>query len=156
MGMSAVCTVLFVARLLHVPYILMHIRGTPQTMQQNPVYQDVVQEITQFFSEKVNILKLLGVNDIILDPGFGFGKTIEHNYQLLRRLDEFKLFELPILAGLSRKSMIYKYLNTSPDEALNGTTSLNTIALLQGSNILRVHDVKEAVEAIQLVNKLLE
>lgn len=139
---------------LNVPYILMHIKGTPQNMQQNPNYNNVVKEVKNYFTEKVDQLKQLGATNIILDPGFGFGKTVEHNYQLLNTLDEFKDFGFPILAGVSRKSMINKVLNTTPDEALNGTTVLNTIALLKGVKILRVHDVKEAKEAIQLVNQL--
>jgi dihydropteroate synthase len=139
---------------LGVPYILMHIQGTPATMQQNPTYDDVVQDIIICFSERVKKLRLLGVNDIILDPGFGFGKTMEHNYELLNRLDAFKIFQLPIMTGISRKSMIWKLLDITPDESLNGTTVLNTLALAGGANILRVHDVKEAVEAIFLVEKL--
>ncbi len=135
---------------LNVPYIIMHMQGTPGNMQMNPYYDNVVEEIIQYFSEKVNQLKLLGVNDIIIDPGFGFGKTIEHNYQLLNHLDDFKLFELPVLVGVSRKSMIYKILDIQPKEALNGTTVVNTMALVGGANILRVHDVKEANEAIKL------
>ena len=139
---------------LNVPYVLMHIKGTPQNMQEKPTYTNVVDEVKNYFEQKINRLNQLGVNDIILDPGFGFGKTIEHNYQLLKNLDLFKSFDLPILVGVSRKSMINKVINTTPDEALNGTTSLNTIALIKGANILRVHDVKEANETIKLVNKL--
>lgn len=139
---------------LNVPYVLMHIKGSPQDMQDNPTYGNVVEEVYHYFEEKVNKLKQLGVNDIILDPGFGFGKTVEHNYELLNRLNEFKSFGLPILAGLSRKSMINKVINTTPSEALNGTTALNTIALMKGANILRVHDVNEAKETIKLVQKL--
>ncbi len=139
---------------LGVPYILMHIQGTPATMQQNPVYRDVVKEVILFLSERVNRLKLLGVNDIIIDPGFGFGKNIEHNYELMNRLDAFKLFELPVLVGISRKAMIWRYLGIKPDEALNGTTVLNTLALMGGADILRVHDVKAAVEAVKIVSKL--
>jgi dihydropteroate synthase len=139
---------------LNVPYIIMHIQGTPSNMQQNPVYKDVVKEVGQYFIEKVTALKKLGVNDIIIDPGFGFGKTVEHNYELLNNLEYFSIFDLPIMVGISRKSMINKVLHTTPDEALNGTTVLNTIALMKGSNILRVHDVKEAVEAVKLVGKL--
>ena len=135
---------------LKIPYVLMHIKGTPENMQQNPIYENLIEEIMLYFSEKVNKLRLLGVNDIILDPGFGFGKTVEHNYQLLQELDIFKFHELPILVGFSRKSMINKVLGTTPSEALNGTTVLNTIALLKGAKILRVHDVKEAVEAVKL------
>ncbi|HEY5509593.1 MAG TPA: dihydropteroate synthase [Prolixibacteraceae bacterium] len=139
---------------LGLPYILVHIQGTPQTMQQNPVYQDVIQDIFLNLSEKVNTLKLLGVNDIIIDPGFGFGKNVEHNFELLNRLDSFRLFELPLLVGLSRKAMIWKLLDITPQESLNGTTVLNTLALMGGADILRVHDVREAVEAIRLVSKL--
>jgi dihydropteroate synthase len=139
---------------LQVPYIIMHMQGTPLDMQANPVYANVVKEVTYFLSKKVEELKRLGVNDIIIDTGFGFGKTVEHNYELLSNLNYFKIFELPLLVGLSRKSMINKVLNTTPSEALNGTTVLNTIALMKGANILRVHDVKEAVEAIKIVKKL--
>ncbi|MFH1320831.1 MAG: dihydropteroate synthase [Bacteroidota bacterium] len=137
---------------MNVPYILMHIQGTPRNMQDNPVYKDVVKEIIQYFTQKVNELMDLGVNDIILDPGFGFGKTLEHNYEILSKLSHFKIFELPLLVGLSRKSMINKLLERKADVALNGTTIVNTIALMNGAKILRVHDVKEAVEAIKIVN----
>jgi dihydropteroate synthase len=139
---------------LNVPYVLMHIKGTPQNMQKNPTYTNVVAEVKTYFEEKITQLNQLGVTDVILDPGFGFGKTIEHNYELLDNLDTFTSFGLPILAGISRKSMINKVIGTTPDEALNGTTSLNTIALLKGANILRVHDVKEANETIKLTQKL--
>ena len=139
---------------LRLPYILMHMQGTPQTMQQNPAYQDIINDILLDLSEKVNTLKLLGVNDIIIDPGFGFGKNLEHNYELLNRLDSFRLFELPLLVGLSRKTMIWKLLEITPQESLNGTTVLNTLALMGGADILRVHDVREAMEAIRLVSKL--
>jgi dihydropteroate synthase len=135
---------------LKVPYILMHMKGTPENMQQNPHYENLIAEMMLYFAKKVNKLRLLGVNDIIIDPGFGFGKTLEHNYQLLQKLEVFKFLELPILVGFSRKSMISKILATTAAEALNGTTVLNTIALLKGANILRVHDVKEAVEAVKL------
>lgn len=136
---------------LQVPYILMHMKGTPQTMVREAAYDDVFEEVVRYFHEKVAALSALGVHDVILDPGFGFAKTREHSFALLDRLDDFcTLFRLPVLAGLSRKSMIYKFLNTSPEEALNGTTVLHTIALGKGAGILRVHDVKEAVEAIQL------
>lgn len=138
---------------LKVPYVLMHIKGTPQTMQKNPIYKDVISEISLYFSKKVEELKLLGVSDIILDPGFGFGKTIEHNYTILKNLKDFSIFNLPILAGVSRKSMIFKYLNIKPQEALNGTTVLNTFALERGAKILRVHDVKQAVETVKLTTK---
>lgn len=137
---------------LKVPYVLMHIKGTPQTMQTNPQYQDVVSEVKYFLEEKIISLKNLGASQLIIDMGFGFGKTIEHNYSLLKNLTAFKEFELPILIGISRKGMIYKALGTKPEEALNGTTAANTIALMNGANILRVHDVKEAKEAIKIFN----
>lgn len=136
---------------LKVPYILMHIQGTPSSMQVNPRYDDMMTEICQYFSKRIAELRALGVNDIILDPGYGFGKTIENNFELLRRLEDFNLFDLPILAGISRKSMIYKYLGTSPEQSLNGTSVLNTLALLGGADLIRVHDVKEAVECVKLV-----
>lgn len=139
---------------LNIPYILMHIQGTPTTMQKAPSYENVVHEVMFYFSEKILQLRELGVNDIILDPGFGFGKTVEHNYQLLNALDQFKIFNLPLLVGISRKSMINKVLEIKPEEALNGTTVLNTLALTKGASILRVHDVKEAVEAVRLVGHL--
>lgn len=139
---------------LGVPYILMHMKGTPQTMQKNPSYQDVVREILLDLSDKVNTLKLLGVNDIIVDPGFGFGKNQNHNYELLNRLDSFRLFELPLLVGISRKTMIWKLLGITPEESLNGTSVLNTLALMGGADILRVHDVREAVETVRLVTEL--
>lgn len=138
-----------------VPYIMMHMQGTPQNMQKNPQYQNVVKEVIGYFAKKVEQLRLLGVHDLIIDPGFGFGKTIDHNYQLLKHINDFKIFELPLLAGLSRKSMICRYLDISPNEALNGTSVLNTLALLGGANILRVHDVKEAKETILLTRKYL-
>lgn len=139
---------------LGVPYIIMHMKGTPQDMQVSPKYDHFLKEIFYYFSEKVQKLRDLGVKDIIIDPGFGFGKTIEHNYELMNHLEEFSLFELPLLVGVSRKSMIYKLLETTPEEALNGTTALHTIALLKGAHILRVHDVKEAVESIKIVQKM--
>ncbi len=135
---------------LNVPYIIMHKKGAPKTMQQNPIYDDVFLEISAYFAQKIQLLKQLGIADIILDPGFGFGKTLSHNYTLLNRLADFSIFELPVLVGLSRKSMIQKTINCNADEALNGTTVANTIALLNGANILRVHDVKEAVEAVKI------
>jgi dihydropteroate synthase len=139
---------------LNLPYVMMHIKGNPGTMQQNPVYDDVVSEIIDFFKAQLDKLTGLGMTDnIILDPGFGFGKTVEHNYELLRRFSEFAAIGCPLLAGLSRKSMISKVLAIKPENALNGTTVLNTIALLHGADILRVHDVKEAVEVIRLVEK---
>ena len=139
---------------LGVPYIIMHMKGTPQNMQENPQYDHFLKEIFYYFSEKVQKLRDLGAKDIIIDPGFGFGKTIEHNYELMNHLEEFHLFELPILVGISRKSMIYKLLGSNPEEALNGTTALNTIALTKGAHILRVHDVKEAVECVKIVQKM--
>jgi len=142
------------AALLNVPYILMHMKGTPQTMQTNPVYEDVVAEILKWFSHKIVRLRSSGLKDIIIDPGFGFGKTAEHNFELLRRLGDFSVTGLPLLAGLSRKGMIWRTLDISPSEALNGTTALNAIALQNGADILRVHDVKAAVETIKLMEKL--
>lgn len=137
---------------LGVPYILMHMKATPKTMQQSAIYTDVTLEILDFFIEKVGILRGLGVKDIVVDIGFGFGKTLEQNYELLRKLNVFKILDCPILAGLSRKTMIFKALNTTPDEALNGTTATNMLALMGGAKILRVHDVREAVEAIKIFN----
>ena len=139
---------------LNVPYIIMHMQGTPQNMQLNPQYDDLIKDIIKYLSAKVDKLNLLGVNDVIIDPGFGFGKTLDNNYELMNKLDAFKIFQLPILVGVSRKSMIYKYLETTPDEALAGTIALNTIALLHDTNILRVHDVKQAVDTIKIVEKL--
>ena len=139
---------------LGVPYIMMHMRGTPQTMQRHTDYPDMMEEIMLYFSRKVRQLRLLGVNDIILDPGFGFSKTLEQNYQLMSHLKEFSIFELPLLVGVSRKSMIYKLLGGTPADSLNGTTVLNTYALLNGANILRVHDVREAVEAIRVIGQM--
>ena len=139
---------------LSVPYIMMHMQGTPQDMQMNPHYDHLLKEVFLYFAERVQKLRDLGVKDIIIDPGFGFGKTLEHNYELMNHLDEFQLFELPLLVGISRKSMIYKLLGTTPEEALNGTTVLNTLALMKGANILRVHDVKAAKEAVTLVEKM--
>lgn len=141
---------------LNVPYILMHIQGTPDDMQKNPHYNDVTGEVILFLAKKTDQLRELGVSDIIIDPGFGFGKTIDHNYQLLRDLEQFKMFETPLLVGVSRKSMIYRFLGGKPEDALNGTSVLNTLALSQGANILRVHDVKEAVECVKLVSKTLK
>ena len=139
---------------LHVPYIMMHMRGTPQTMQQHTDYADMMEEIMLYFAGKVRRLRLLGVNDIILDPGFGFSKTVEQNYALMSRLREFGEFGLPLLVGVSRKSMIYKFLGGTPADSLNGTTVLNTFALMNGADILRVHDVRAAVEAVKIVNQL--
>ncbi|QXU41994.1 dihydropteroate synthase [Pedobacter sp. D749] len=139
---------------LQVPYMMMHMQGTPQNMHQNPVYNNVLLEVIDYLAKKVAALKALRVHDIIIDPGFGFGKTTEHNYELLRQMEAFKIFKLPILVGFSRKGMIYKTLGTSAAEALNGTSVLNTIALQKGAGILRVHDVKEAVECVRLVERL--
>jgi dihydropteroate synthase len=135
-----------------IPYVLMHMQGTPQTMQQNPQYNNITKEVMGFFAQRIQKLISLGVNDIILDVGFGFGKTLERNYELLSHLELFKFFERPMLVGLSRKSMVNKVLGIKSEDALNGTTVLNTIALMKGANILRVHDVNEAAEAIKLVN----
>jgi dihydropteroate synthase len=140
---------------LNVPYILMHIQGTPQTMQVEPKYNDVVSEVYNFLAERVAIAKKIGINQLIIDPGFGFGKTVEHNFRLLRNLGEFKKLGLPIMAAISRKSMINKVLKTKPENALTGTIALNTLALLQGANILRVHDVKDAKQVIKMVNQYL-
>ncbi len=139
---------------LQVPYVIMHMRGNPQTMQENTQYQDLIADMFLYFSQKINRLQDLGVNDIIIDPGFGFSKTLDQNYKLLQRLEDFKEFDLPILVGVSRKSMIYKYLGGEPEDALNGTSIINTIALLKGANILRVHDVKACADAIKIIEKM--
>lgn len=136
----------------NVPYIMMHMRGTPQTMQTMTNYENIVKEILYYFSEKIAKARSLGINDLILDPGFGFAKTIEQNYEVLQKFDLFSILELPILAGFSRKSMIYKPLHSNAESALNGTTALNTIGLIKGAKILRVHDVKEAMECASLYN----
>ncbi len=138
----------------NVPYILMHMRGTPQTMAKETDYQKVVLEVVEDLQDKVNKLRDLGVNDIIVDPGFGFAKTVEQNYEILKNLEYFKVLNLPLLVGLSRKSMVYKTLDITPEQALNGSTVLNTIALMKGANILRVHDVKEAKEAVKLFSEV--
>lgn len=140
---------------LQVPYVMMHMRGTPQDMmhEQYLHYDDVTAEVLQYFAAKINRLTLMGINDIIIDPGLGFSKTIDDNYRLMRHLDEFAHLGLPILVGISRKSMIYKLLGTTPAESLNGTTVLNTLALMGGANILRVHDVRQAVEAVKIVTQ---
>ena len=135
---------------LKVPYVLSHIQGTPGTMQDNPQYEDIIREISNYFADKVKRLTKFGVEDIIIDPGFGFGKNLDHNYELLNRLDSFKVFQLPVMVGLSCKSMIWKALEITPETALNGTTVANTLALMSGADILRVHDVKEAVEVIKI------
>ena len=139
---------------LKVPYIMMHMRGNPQTMQSLTDYNDIVKEMIFYFSERIQKARSYGISDIVIDPGFGFAKTLEQNYEVLHKLELFSMLELPLLAGVSRKSMIYKVLENSPQEALNGTSVLNTIALQKGAKILRVHDVKEAVECIKLVSKL--
>jgi dihydropteroate synthase len=139
---------------LHVPYICMHMQGRPETMQLAPTYEHVTNDVIAFFKEKIAILKEAGIKEIIIDPGFGFGKTIEHNYQLMHELEQFHQLELPLLVGISRKSMIYKLLGITPEEALNGTTMLNTIALMHGAHILRVHDVKAAKEVVKLHHQL--
>jgi dihydropteroate synthase len=138
----------------NVPYIMMHMRGNPQTMQTLTQYDDIVKEMIFYFSEKVKKARALGINDLILDPGFGFAKTTDQNYEVLQKMELFNLLELPVLAGVSRKSMIYKTLGNSAQEALNGTTVLNTIALTKGAKILRVHDVKEAMECVTLFEKM--
>lgn len=135
---------------LQVPYVLMHMQGTPQTMQQQPSYKDVTKEVLDFFIQKKDELQQAGIHDVIIDPGFGFGKTITHNFELLRNLSVFKMLDAPLLLGISRKSTIYKTLDIAAEQALNGTTVLNTIGLMNGAGILRVHDVKEAKEAITL------
>jgi dihydropteroate synthase len=136
---------------LNVSYVCMHIKGTPETMQQNPVYENVTREVLDFFIQQTEQCRLNNIKDVIIDPGFGFGKTSTHNFQLLKDLSVFKMLDKPILAGLSRKATIYKTLQITANEALNGTTVLNTIALLNGANIMRVHDVKEAVQTIELL-----
>ncbi len=139
---------------LQVPYVLMHMQGEPGTMQKNPTYENITEEMLRFFAEQIAILKELGVKDIIVDPGFGFGKTLEHNYQILKDLELFKILEKPILVGVSRKTMIQKVLNTSPLDSDNGTSVVNTISILKGAGILRVHDVKKAKEVIKITEKM--
>jgi dihydropteroate synthase len=139
---------------LKVPYIMMHMRGTPQTMVKLTQYDDIIKEMLFYFSERIAAARKHGIDDIIIDPGFGFAKTLQQNYEVLNKMELFQMTELPILAGMSRKSMLYKLLNITPQEALNGTTVLNTIALTKGAKILRVHDVKEALEAIKIVGQL--
>lgn len=139
---------------LRVPYVLMHMQGTPQNMQNKPTYEHVVAEILEDLGKKTFELVSCGVNDVIVDPGFGFGKTVEHNYQIINQLSDFRIIEMPILVGLSRKSMINKVLGTTPETALNGTTILNTMAIERGADILRVHDVKEAKQVITLHQQL--
>lgn len=139
---------------LGVPYVLMHMQGRPETMQQRPDYEDVVQEVLDFFITQSTLLRKLGVKDLILDPGFGFGKSLDHNYELLKKMHVFRMLDCPILAGISRKSMINKVLGTRPENALNGTTALHMVALQQGASILRVHDVREAVQVVKLWSQL--
>ncbi len=139
---------------LKVPYIMMHMRGTPKTMQQQTMYKNLIEEILYFFSERLAAAKSVGILDLIIDPGFGFAKTLDQNYELLSQLQSFRIIDYPLLIGVSRKSMIYKLLGTTPDNALNGTTALNMVALEKGAKILRVHDVKEAMECVHLYNQL--
>ena len=139
---------------LGIPYIIMHMQGTPPNMQDDPAYENVVDEVLQFFAERVYKLSLLGVNDIVIDPGFGFGKTLEQNYMLLGQFDSFKMLELPLMAGISRKSMIYKLLESEPDDALNGSTAAHMAVLLKGARLLRVHDVKAAVETVKIFQQI--
>jgi dihydropteroate synthase len=139
---------------LKVPYIMMHMKGEPATMQRNPVYDDVVSDILKYFADRIFRLRNAGVKDIIIDPGFGFGKTAAHNFELMERLDDLSIAGLPVLIGISRKSMIWKTLDITADEALNGTTAMHAVALLKGADILRVHDVKEAIQAVSLITKL--
>ena len=138
----------------NVPYIMMHMRGTPQTKSTLTQYEDVVKEVLLYFSERITVARSLGINDLIVDPGFGFAKTLEQNYEMLQKMELFQQLKLPVLVGISRKSMVYKILNNNAFESLNGTTTLNAISLLKGANILRVHDVKEAVECVTLFNKM--
>ena len=137
------------------PYVMMHIQGLPSNMQDNPIYDDVVMDISKYFVSNIKKAKDAGITDIILDPGFGFGKTLDHNFDILRQFEVFKIFDFPLLASISRKSMIWKTLDSDPENALNGTTALNMILLQKGANILRVHDVKEAVECVKLYNRLI-
>lgn len=141
---------------LNVPYIMMHMKGTPQNMQQAPSYTHLTEEIIYYFAQKIQTLEARGVKDIIIDPGFGFGKTLEHNYELLNHLEQFGILNHPILVGVSRKSMIYKLLECTPGEALNGTSVINTLAMTKGANILRVHDVRPCVEAVRIFQKMNE
>ena len=137
-----------------VPYILMHMKGNPRNMMDNSNYSDLTNEICKYFSEKIEKARVEGINDLIIDPGFGFSKTTEQNYELLNNLDFLKQFQKPLLVGVSRKSMIYKILNSTPEKALNGTSILHTISILKGANILRTHDVKEAVECVKIIGQL--
>lgn len=153
-GGDADSEMFFTIENLNVPYILMHMKGNPRSMQNKPVYEDIVADILKWFGERIFRLNSSGVKDIIIDPGFGFGKTIDHNFELLRRLGDFSIAGLPVVVGISRKSMIWKTLDISADESLNGTTALNAIALFNGADILRVHDVKEAVQTVQLILRI--
>jgi len=144
---------LFVVAKSKTPFICMHMKGTPENMQQHAIYENVTREVLDYFIQRIHVCKKAGINDVIIDPGFGFAKTITHNFELLRNLSVFKMLEKPIIVGLSRKSTVYKTLGVTAEEALNGTTVMNTLALLNGANILRAHDVKEAVEAIKLFKK---
>ena len=139
---------------LKVPFVCMHMQGTPDTMQKNPTYNQITEEIVDFFAKKIAQLELIGIDQVIIDPGFGFGKTIEHNYQLIKEIDRFVHFNKPLLVGISRKSMIYRLLNSTPEDSLNGTNALNMFALMKGANILRVHDVRPAKEIIQIFQQL--
>ncbi len=152
-GMMDVTMLATVAQ-LKVPYICMHMKGTPQNMQQNPTYENVTKEVLEFFIERIETCRSAGIKDVIVDPGFGFGKAIAHNFQLLKELAVFKMLQKPILLGVSRKSTIHKTLGITANEALNGTTVLNTIGLQNGANILRVHDVKEAMECVKLIEAM--
>jgi dihydropteroate synthase len=143
-----------IVRDCNVPYIMMHMQGTPRTMQDNPEYDDVIADILKWFGYRIDKLRSAGVKDIIIDPGFGFGKTIKHNFEMLNRLSDFRIAGLPLMIGVSRKSMIWKSLSVSPEEALNGTSVLHAVALLKGADIIRVHDVKEAVQAVKLIEML--
>lgn len=139
---------------LKVPYVMMHMQGNPQNMQNNPHYDNPVKEIIRYFAEKIEKLRAQGVKDLIIDPGFGFGKTLKHNYEILNKLEEFQIFQVPMLVGVSRKSMIYKLIGGGPEDALNGTTVIHAIALMKGASLLRVHDVKAAVETVRIFNAL--
>lgn len=140
---------------LHVPYVLMHMKGTPKDMQKAPTYDNLMCDVFRSLGERVEALHEMGIADIIVDPGFGFGKTLEQNYEMMRRLGEFRLLDCPLLVGISRKSMVYRLLDNTPEQSLNGTTALNTIALMNGADILRVHDVKEAVETVKIYRQCL-
>ena len=141
-------------RKMNVPYVIMHMRGTPQTMMENTHYDDLLMELIDYFQQKIGALNAVGINDVIIDPGLGFSKTLHQNYEIIKKLDYFKVLERPLLIGVSRKSMIYKVLDCTPEQALNGTTALNAFAIFKGAKILRVHDVKEAVEVIKLYENL--